>query len=310
VLGGEAAALPDQERRHPDAGAPTALADPPDQVAERPEPAGEVQPVADLGLVAVVDLDHLDRQVEVVHGVEVLEHVRLGDLGEVVVPGAPGGRRRPWRAEPRERGPAVGPGGQRGPEATEPAGRAVGPGPTAAVGATAGSGVTGRSRVTGHLELEVLDWAVGLDHHAPLVPLGADRRHVGAGVGCGEHVHRATVAGVDRQQPLALEAAGRRDALGPVAHHPADVTGRPVRPLLEAVGGRRRPRLPTVLIDARGVRVDLDRGDLGEPHGPLLLNPWWPPASARARTAVAGSGRRSASGSPPAARRRRSGCRR
>ena len=66
--------------------------------AQRGEPVGQQQPVADLGLVAVVDLDDVDVEPEVADRAQVLLDVVLGDLLEVVVPGAPRGRRRPQAA--------------------------------------------------------------------------------------------------------------------------------------------------------------------------------------------------------------------
>ena len=71
--------------------------------------SGQGQPVADLGLVAVVELDDVDRQLELLDGVEVLEHVLLGHLHEVVVPGAPDRRRRPDWAHLQRGGVAVAP---------------------------------------------------------------------------------------------------------------------------------------------------------------------------------------------------------
>ena len=45
-----------------------------------------LEPVADRGLEAVVDLDDLDRKIEAPGRLDILDHVRLGDLLEVVRP--------------------------------------------------------------------------------------------------------------------------------------------------------------------------------------------------------------------------------
>lgn len=92
---GEFAARVDQERCRPDARPAASRADGVGDAGAGAEAAGESEPVAEGALVAVVDLDDVDGEVEGVHRTEVLVDVVLGDGGEVLVPGAPDGGRRP-----------------------------------------------------------------------------------------------------------------------------------------------------------------------------------------------------------------------
>src|SRR5690349_13640763 len=65
------------------------------QTFHRPERGPDVEPVADVGLVTVVELDYLDRQLETLRRLDVLDHVLLRDVLEVVGPRRPSGRHRP-----------------------------------------------------------------------------------------------------------------------------------------------------------------------------------------------------------------------
>ena len=191
-----------------------------DDVGQRPEPVGERQPVADLGLVPVVDLHDVDRQVEVVDGVQVLLDVGLGDPGEVVVPGAPDRGRRPQRAHAGPGGEPIAPPGQRLLQARA-------------------------------LDAHMVDRAVG-GHGQPVgAAFDGDRRDGTVRGGGAEHVHPLPRARVDREQALAPEGGRGAHPVRPVVADPALLADRARGRVGEPVGGRRAPRLPAVLVHPR-----------------------------------------------------------
>jgi hypothetical protein len=229
-----------QERRDPDAGAAAGVADPGDQAVERGEAVGQGEPVADLRLPPVVDLDHLHRQVVDGERGQVLVHVGLGDLGEVVVPGAPGGGRRPGRGRLDAAGEAVAPAGEQAAEVRT------------------GQGFDRAERADGH----------------PAVHIGRpDGGDLVAAVDGGVQAGRRAVPGDDAEQPLALEAARRGGAAGPVGHGLGDRADRPERGPVDGVRGGRAPALPAVLVHPRPGRFDRELVDNLVVHGDHLDSP-------------------------------------
>ncbi len=92
MLGSEGAPLADQEGRGPDARDLPGSADALRRAPKRAEARVVSEPVADPGLVAVVHLHDLDRELEPPGCVQVLEDGRLGDVAEAARPRAPAGR--------------------------------------------------------------------------------------------------------------------------------------------------------------------------------------------------------------------------
>ena len=231
--------LPHQERRHPDAGPPAGVPDPPDDVGQRGEAVRQGQPVAQLGLVAVVDLDDVEGEIELAHGDEVLLDVGLGDVLEVVVPGAPGRGRQPQVSDAGRSGEAVAPVRERVVERD----------------------VAGRVVHLRHLDDRGGHRPVGGDDDAVAPRLRPDRRDRSGTGGGAEDVHPLTGARVDGQQALSPEAVGRGGPVGAVVAYPALLADRPERPPVEPVGQRRAPRLPTVLVDPGPLRIDGQGGE-------------------------------------------------
>src|SRR5207302_9247624 len=181
------------------------------------------EPVADLGLPAVVDLDDVDGQVPGVDRGDVLLDVGRGDVGEVVVPRAPAGRCRPDGAHADRRRVPVGPRGQ----------------PFLDRGGRRGA-----------------DRPVRADDQVAVDECGAHRRYRRAGRSP-EDGDRVARAGVDGEQALTLEPAVRRGPAGTVALVLGDRPDRPVAGRdVGRVAARRAPALPAVLVDARGTTVD------------------------------------------------------
>jgi hypothetical protein len=112
VLAREHRALAHEERCDPDPRPPPRRADRVDLGGQGREAVGQHEPVTDLGLVAVVDLDDVDVEAEGVDRVQVLLDVGLGDPLEVVVPGAPRRGRGPERSDALTGGEAVRPAGE------------------------------------------------------------------------------------------------------------------------------------------------------------------------------------------------------
>ena len=169
---------------------------------------------------------------EIVDRAEVLLDVVLRDPLEVVVPGAPGGRRWP-----------------QGPDARPPrrSRRPTGP---------ARSSRSAPARHGGR------DLAVGTAPRRCRPTTSARIDGIGpAGRRRSEDVHAVAGAGVDGEQALPPERVGRGRPLGSVVADPAEVADRTERPLVEAVDRRRAPRLPAVLVDAGALGVHGHGGD-------------------------------------------------
>jgi hypothetical protein len=234
MLGVQPRPLADQERSRPDAHPPAPVPDAGHQVAQRPEPPGQDQPITDLGLVAVVQLDHVDRQAEFVDGVEVLEHVLLGHLGEVVVPGAPDRRRRPDGPHLQRGGIPVGPSAQGAEDAAW--------------------------AIVDHL----LGSTIRSDDNGMALDPSADRGDRIRTRVSGEHVHRPTGTLLHGERALALKRSLWCRAVRTVVHHPNVLASGTVRPVMQGVGGGRAPRLPAMLVDQRSSRIADDLAEVGE----------------------------------------------
>ena len=118
----------DEERRQPDARPPAARRGPRRRTAcSDPKWSATREPLAQPGAPAVVDLDHVDDQVVVVEGAQVLQDVVGGDLLEVAVPGAPHRRRGRREHDAGRRGEPVGVRRQRGLRVVAPSVASTGP---------------------------------------------------------------------------------------------------------------------------------------------------------------------------------------
>ena len=93
VFRGDSGVLTDEEGRDPDAGSAACSSDPRHQRAQICKPLRRLQPIADVALVTVVYLHHVDRQGTCIHRRQIVHDVGFGDVGEVLVPRAPHPRR-------------------------------------------------------------------------------------------------------------------------------------------------------------------------------------------------------------------------
>src|SRR5437764_350780 len=85
---------------------------------------------------------------------------------------------------------------------------------------------------------------------------GATQRPARRPVPGGAAGYVSVSARLDRQQPFAVVGILRDLRLRAVADDPPPGAGRAQGPLADAIGGGGAPRLPAVLVDAGGARVD------------------------------------------------------
>ena len=233
VQAGGLALAADQERRHPDPGPAAARADVGREPDGRSEVVARCQPVADLGLVALVQQHQVDAQVVLVELPHLVHHVPLGDLAPVRIPTAPRRPEHPYRGV-----------------AGIPRDKPVRPVRESAVGIGVGAGSD-------------VDVAVGGDDEPVTAHLAPNRRH-GVGRGCRDHGD--FVAGGNGQQAFALETA--RFNTRPVGHDVVVGGGRAGRARGEGVPAAGAPGLPAVFEDQGGGVVP-EFGDGTETHGIL-----------------------------------------
>ena len=193
--------------------------------------SGSAEPVADLGLVAVVDLHDIDGRPSRSISATLSSTSGLADAGQYQyqehhIVGA--GRRPPGATPPL-----------RASSSAQPASATSSP-------AAHASWRTGPSLPT---------------KDARASHLGADRGDRPARIRDGEAVRGRSVTRLHHQQPFALVGVRGRNAVRPVAHDAPAVAAWPVRSLADAVGRRGAPGLPAVLVDERRLGVDHDLGD-------------------------------------------------
>jgi len=242
MLDREPASSRREERRGPDSGEPAGRSDPVGGARERAKARRALEPVADAALVAVVDLDDLDRELETLDRGERGGDVGLGHLVPVAVPRAParGDRSDASRSDFRC------PRGERGDQ------------------------VVGR-RLLDHRP-------VGRDEDAIRVGEGSDRRHRAGRVRGRPEPDRALLR-YDREQPFPLEAGRRRGRARPERHRLPLAITRPRRGRRRRIQPCRAPRLPAVLVDMRLRRVGPHLGDgrergLGQVLTEPARRPW------------------------------------
>ena len=215
MLAGDLRIDPHQEGGRPDSRGSSRVCDPRYDIARITEPRSPIEPVTYLGLVAIVDLNHVDGQIVIGDDCEVAQDVLRRHVRPVDVPRTPTcGKRLQWLGhELRQR-------------------------PTS----------HRQAHVQG-ISTQVRQFPIRRDDDAVTLDACPNRRHFPVRTRRQED-RRGAILADDCEQPLGLESDRRRGFFRSKSHGLPDLSLRSRRSLdVGSVDAGRAPGLPTVFID-------------------------------------------------------------